>query len=364
MMLCLFCCFSTCERGITTLSYVCRRNTQNIIIIFKMSVLNFPEYIAANLEFLSPPVCNRMVHNEGVLRIMIVGGPNQRKDYHLNLGEEIFYQIKGDMCLKVMECGEPKDVWIREGEFFVLPGKIAHSPQRFEGTVGLVIERKRAEEELDGLRYYVDDTNQEVLWQRFFHVTNLGAQLVPLIQEFFASEAFQSRAPVASVDVQTPEGSWEPDAQQLLPSPFLLSDRFPELIATAGRLPIRLANREFVVDLVGGSTQTPALPLETEVWLFLISGSATGVGKLNAVSSFAANGGDDDGASDVETEFALTRAGDTVLLRGGLMSLVCHSGSVRSTSGGGDAADATTSMHDVCGGTEQTRLLVIYSTAF
>ncbi|CUG88342.1 3-hydroxyanthranilate-dioxygenase, putative [Bodo saltans] len=314
-----------------------------------MSVLNFPEYIAANLEFLSPPVCNRMVHNEGTLRIMIVGGPNQRKDYHLNLGEEIFYQIKGDMCLNVMECGEPKDVWIREGEFFVLPGKIAHSPQRFEGTVGLVIERKRADDELDGLRYYVDDTNQDVLWQRFFHVTNLGAQLVPLIKEFFASDAFTSRTPVADVDVQTPEGSWEPDAQQLLSSPFLLAGRFPELIATPGRPPIRLGNREFVVDLVGDATQTPALPLETEVWLYLLSGSASGVGKLTSGSGGAAESNDED------SEFVLSRPGDTLLLRGGLTSLVCHSAEAASTEGS-DVAPS--------GLQDPTRLLVIYSTAF
>ena len=158
--------------------------------------MNLFDYINVHKEDLKPPVCNKMIHNDGKLRVMIIGGPNLRKDYHMNMGEEIFYQIKGDMCLKVMENNEPRDVIIREGEFFILPGKIPHSPQRFENTMGLVIERMRPEGELDGLRYFTDDTNKEVLWQRFFHVTDLGQQLVPLIEDFFASEEFKTRVPI------------------------------------------------------------------------------------------------------------------------------------------------------------------------
>jgi len=45
---------------------------------------------------------------------MYVGGPNSRKDYHMELGEEIFYQVKGDMCLPIIEKGVPKLVSIKE----------------------------------------------------------------------------------------------------------------------------------------------------------------------------------------------------------------------------------------------------------
>ena len=78
-------------------------------------------------------------------------GPNGRTDYHVNQGEEFFYQIEGDITLKVVEENELKDIKIKQGEIFLLPGGIPHSPQRPENTVGLVIERKRRENELDGL---------------------------------------------------------------------------------------------------------------------------------------------------------------------------------------------------------------------
>ena len=184
--------------------------------------LHFHNYIQENKSLLSPPVCNKMIHNDGKLRVMIVGGPNQRKDYHLNMGEEIFYQIKGDMCLKIVEQGKPKDVVIKEGEIFVLPGMIPHSPQRFEDTVGLVIERLRPDNELDGLRYFVDDTNQQVLWQRFFHVHDLGKQLKPLIEEYFASEEYKTRVP--SKDM--PSSAWEPDTVKTVQAPYPLESKF------------------------------------------------------------------------------------------------------------------------------------------
>ncbi|CAG2180001.1 unnamed protein product [Oppiella nova] len=71
------------------------------------------------------------------LKVFFVGGPNQRKDYHIEEGEELFYMIKGDMCLKVIEKGKPKDVIIKEGQVFLLAAKIPHSPQRFTNTIGL-----------------------------------------------------------------------------------------------------------------------------------------------------------------------------------------------------------------------------------
>jgi 3-hydroxyanthranilate 3,4-dioxygenase len=169
-----------------------------------VTAYNFAALIEDSRPQLQPPVCNKMLHNQGPLRVMIVGGPNQRRDYHLNQGEEIFYQIKGDMCLKVIEQGEPKDVPIRQGEVFVLPARVPHSPQRFADTVGLVIERARAVGELDGLRYYVDDTNRDVLWQRFFQCEDLGSQLKALIAEFMASPENESRTPARTACTHRP----------------------------------------------------------------------------------------------------------------------------------------------------------------
>ncbi|MBN3298484.1 3HAO dioxygenase, partial [Amia calva] len=128
------------------------------------------------------------------LNIMFVGGPNTRKDYHIEEGEELFFQLRGDMCLKVIEHGKHKDVHIREGEMFLLPARIPHSPQRQANTVGLVVERRRLKTETDGLRYYVEGTT-DVLFERWFYCENLGTQLVPVIQEFFNSEQHRTGKP-------------------------------------------------------------------------------------------------------------------------------------------------------------------------
>ena len=104
--------------------------------------INFKEWIEQNREMLRPPVCNKVVYQDTEFIIMVVGGPNSRKDYHVDEGEEFFYQIEGDMTLRVMDSGKQKDINIKEGEIFLLPPKVPHSPQRFANTVGLVIERK------------------------------------------------------------------------------------------------------------------------------------------------------------------------------------------------------------------------------
>ncbi|CAG2120772.1 unnamed protein product, partial [Medioppia subpectinata] len=98
--------------------------------------INMKTWIEENKDYFLPPICNKLMHNSQ-LKVFFVGGPNQRKDYHIEEGEELFYMIKGDMCLKVIEKGEPKDVIIKEGHVFLLGAKIPHSPQRFADTIGL-----------------------------------------------------------------------------------------------------------------------------------------------------------------------------------------------------------------------------------
>ena len=121
--------------------------------------INFKNWIEDNMELLKPPVCNKVVYEDTEFIIMVVGGPNTRKDYHVDEGEEFFYQLEGKMILRIIENGAPKDIKINEGEIFLLPPTVPHSPQRFEISVGLVIERKRTEEELDGFQWYCDKCN-------------------------------------------------------------------------------------------------------------------------------------------------------------------------------------------------------------
>ncbi|XP_060607798.1 3-hydroxyanthranilate 3,4-dioxygenase-like [Ruditapes philippinarum] len=168
---------------------------------------NTDRWIEENKKFFLPPVCNKMMHNDGQMKSFYVGGPNQRKDYHIEEGEELFYMVKGDMCLKVVERGIHKDIPIKEGEIFLLPGSIAHSPQRQADTVGLVIERERAEDEKDGLRYFIEVEGKptlDSLYEEWFHCEDLGTQLPPVIKRYFASEQHKTGKPLPGTIPENP----------------------------------------------------------------------------------------------------------------------------------------------------------------
>ena len=109
---------------------------------------NFQRWIDANQHLLKPPVSNKQLFDQQTgMVVMIVGGPNQRVDFHDDPVEEFFYQLKGDMLLKIAEGGKIYDVPVREGEVFLLPAHVRHSPQRpQEGSIGLVVEPARPPE--------------------------------------------------------------------------------------------------------------------------------------------------------------------------------------------------------------------------
>ena len=153
--------------------------------------INLQDWIDDNRELLKPPVCNKVAYEDTEFIIMVVGGPNTRKDYHIDEGEEFFYQIEGNMILRIMENNVPKDIKIHEGEIFLLPPKIPHSPQRFKDTVGLVIERKRRKSELDGFQWYCDSCNV-LLYEKFFFLTDIVKELPPLFDAFWNN--IESRA--------------------------------------------------------------------------------------------------------------------------------------------------------------------------
>jgi len=155
------------------------------------SPLALREWIEDNRERLRPPVGNAMVFGDGEFLVMVVGGPNRRKDFHVEEGEEFFYQIEGEITLRLMEDSGPRDVPIREGEIFLLPPRVPHSPQRPPETVGLVIERQRRPGEIDHLRWFCEQCGG-VLHDAAFELEDLGSQLGPLIEEFYASEKLRT----------------------------------------------------------------------------------------------------------------------------------------------------------------------------
>ena len=149
--------------------------------------INFKQWIEDNRILLKPPVGNKCVYEDAEFIIMVVGGPNARKDYHFEEGEEFFYQIEGDITLKVIDNGEPKDIPIREGEIFLLPPRTPHSPQRPANTVGLVVERKRLEEEMDAFMWFCESCDTK-LYEEFFPLTNIVDDLPPILNRYWENE--------------------------------------------------------------------------------------------------------------------------------------------------------------------------------
>jgi len=146
--------------------------------------INFKNWIEENRYLLKPPVGNKMVYEDGDFMIMVVGGPNSRKDYHVDPVEEFFYQLEGDMLLKIMDGGKRVDVPIKEGEIFLLPKNVPHSPQRFENTVGLVVEYQREEGALDAFQWYCDECD-EMLHEVTLDLENIVTQLPPLFDAYW-----------------------------------------------------------------------------------------------------------------------------------------------------------------------------------
>tara|TARA_Y100001949_G_scaffold167169_1_gene164594 strand:- start:631 stop:1158 length:528 start_codon:yes stop_codon:yes gene_type:complete len=152
---------------------------------------NLQEWIDNNRDLLKPPVGNKNLYaNAGDYIVMIVGGPNARKDYHYNETEELFFQLEGDILVKIQEDGKSVDIPIKAGEMFLLPAKIPHSPIRSEGSVGLVVERKRPGMN-DGLLWFCDNCNHK-LHETYFQLSNIEKDFLPRFREYYGSEELRT----------------------------------------------------------------------------------------------------------------------------------------------------------------------------
>jgi 3-hydroxyanthranilate 3,4-dioxygenase len=147
---------------------------------------NFKAWIDEHRQLLRPPVCNQQVFEENDFIVMVVGGPNSRSDYHYDEGPEFFYQLEGDMLLRTIQDAKRVDIPIREGEILLLPPRVPHSPQRYENSVGLVVERKRLVDELDGFMWFCENCNQK-LYEEFLYVSDIVGQLPPVFDRFYGS---------------------------------------------------------------------------------------------------------------------------------------------------------------------------------
>jgi 3-hydroxyanthranilate 3,4-dioxygenase len=142
---------------------------------------------------LKPPVGNKLLA-EDFIKVMIVGGPNKREDFHVTMGEEFFYQLKGAMHLDILhpQTKLPHRVTINEGEMFLLPGGVPHSPQRLANTIGLVFERERTLDEVDCMKWFhpvsaaeeTENLQPRIAYEEYFHCSDLVVQLPPVIKRY------------------------------------------------------------------------------------------------------------------------------------------------------------------------------------
>lgn len=150
---------------------------------------NLKQWIDENRSLLKPPVGNKNLYKDaGDYIVMIVGGPNARKDYHFNETEELFYQLEGSIKVTIQEDGKPVEMIINEGDMFLLPAGVPHRPERGPGTVGLVIECKRTSASYqDGLMWFCEKCNHPLHAYRF-HLDDIEKDFLPRFREFYGSE--------------------------------------------------------------------------------------------------------------------------------------------------------------------------------
>ena len=153
--------------------------------------INLQGWIDEHRHLLKPPVGNKCIVDDDYI-VMVVGGPNARTDYHFEDGPEWFYQLEGEMMLRIQEDDASgrrvaRDIPIRAGEVFLLPPRVPHSPQRMAGGVGLVIERRRLPGELDGLLWYCERCNHK-LYEEYFQLRDIERDFPPVFERFHGSE--------------------------------------------------------------------------------------------------------------------------------------------------------------------------------
>ncbi|SAM08127.1 hypothetical protein [Absidia glauca] len=155
--------------------------------------INFTKWLEENRDKLQPPIGNYLLFRGQDTIIMVVGGPNKRSDYHINETEEWFYQVKGQLLIKVVDDGEFKDIYVNEGDMFLLPPNVPHNPVRFAESIGLVVERERLAHHIDKLRWYCEQTAcRNIIYEDSFHCTDLGTQLKPIVERFATTEELRT----------------------------------------------------------------------------------------------------------------------------------------------------------------------------
>ncbi len=149
--------------------------------------LNFPRWLDEHAHLLKPPVGNQQIWQDSDFLVTVVGGPNQRSDFHDDPLEEFFYQFKGNAYLLIADRGQYERVDLKEGDIFLMAPHTLHSPQRpEEGSLCLVLERQRPLGLLDAFQWSCASCGTVV--QRYeMQLQSIVDDLPPAYERFYAT---------------------------------------------------------------------------------------------------------------------------------------------------------------------------------
>lgn len=155
--------------------------------------LNFQRWLDEHAHLLKPPVGNQQIWSDGDFMVTVVGGPNERSDFHDDPVEEFFYQFKGNAYLLIWDRGRYERVDLREGDMFLMAPHTLHSPQRPEADSRcLVIERQRPPGEPDALQWSCAKCGAVV--KRYeMQLESIVADLPPVYERFYSTGEAERR---------------------------------------------------------------------------------------------------------------------------------------------------------------------------
>lgn len=154
-----------------------------------------------------PPVMNKQFCSDADDVIVFVSvGPNNRNDYHVNPTEELFYQLEGDIAVKIRppDGSPPRHVVIREGEMWLCPRMVPHRPQRPEGTIGLIVEFPRVVDgktHEDGLRWYCEECDT-LVHEASFRLAHIDEDLHKVMDGFWGGPESGRTCPKCATVIQ------------------------------------------------------------------------------------------------------------------------------------------------------------------
>jgi 3-hydroxyanthranilate 3,4-dioxygenase len=148
------------------------------------TAFNLMKWIAENPDKLKPPLGAKTIFREDDFMVTVVGGPNARTDYHINQTEEFFFQLKGNVKVRIQYEGKPHDVVLPEGSIYLLPANTPHAPMRGPDTVGLIVERIRKNGMTDTHRWYCENCNS-VLFEKTVIIELLERDMPPVFEAYY-----------------------------------------------------------------------------------------------------------------------------------------------------------------------------------